>query len=190
VGGPRSRVTSGCEANLPAQYPQASEDSRLPSADVDAGRTSDPAGETTQGASSAHGLSPFVRTDLFMKGSAVGKISDRSTFRALGRPTGRAARGPVRVVFVPGSTDAHAAFPQVGYAIGRRCGNAVHRNRLRRRFRAAVREAAGEVSPGSYLFRPSPEAAELPYPELVRSVREVMIAAASSATAGGGKSPR
>ncbi len=71
---------------------------------------------------------------------------------------------------------------RVGYVIGRRCGNAVYRNRLRRRCRAAVREAAAVVPPGSYLIRPEPEAALLDFADLAGAVREAMAAAAGRAT--------
>ena len=38
--------------------------------------------------------------------------------------------------------------PRVGYAIGRRAGGAVARNKVRRRLRAATRVHAGELEPG------------------------------------------
>lgn len=71
--------------------------------------------------------------------------------------------------------------PRVGYAVSRRHGGAVRRNRLRRRLREAVsqavREAGGAVVPGAYLVRAEPEAVALPYAELVRRLGEAMRAA-------------
>jgi ribonuclease P protein component len=43
--------------------------------------------------------------------------------------------------------------PRVAYAVGRRVGSAVDRNRIRRRLRAAVSQCAGELAPGgAYLL--------------------------------------
>lgn len=114
-------------------------------------------------------------------GPVPGRIRDRSTFRALRRPEGRATRGPVRVSFVSPADAEGERFARVGYAIDRRCGNAVARNRLRRRCREAARSAAAEVPPGSYLLRPEPGAATLDYAGLARAVREAMTAAAGRA---------
>ncbi|MGH9093222.1 MAG: ribonuclease P protein component, partial [Acidimicrobiales bacterium] len=133
-------------------------------------------------------------------------IRDRTTFRTLRRPAGRAARGPVAVAYVPpapASARAGAVFSQVvpgaggepeaadaavtadgcrvGFAVGKACGNAVVRNRIRRRFRAAVREAAGSVPPGSYLLRGDAPAATVPFGSLVTAVREAMAGAAARA---------
>ena len=110
----------------------------------------------------------------------AGRIRDRSTFRALGRPAGSASRGPVRASYLPSSSPTDN-LARVGYVIGRRCGNAVHRNRLRRRCRAAAREATSAVPPGNYLLRTEPEAALLGYADLSRAVREAMAAAADRA---------
>lgn len=38
---------------------------------------------------------------------------------------------------------------RVGYTVTTKCGNAVVRNRIKRRFRALVRELAGECRPGT-----------------------------------------
>ena len=64
--------------------------------------------------------------------------------------------------------DVEAPVPRVAYAVGRRCGGAVVRNRIRRRLRSIVREI--ELAPGDYLLGAGPEAAVLPYDELRRSV--------------------
>jgi len=116
-----------------------------------------------------------------MMAPGVGRIRDRSTQREFRRPAGQAKRGPVRVMFVA-DDKAGEGFAQVGYAIGRQYGNAVRRNRLRRRLRAVVREAAPEIPSGSYLLRADPTIGALSHDELIRVVRAAMIAAASKAS--------
>jgi ribonuclease P protein component len=65
----------------------------------------------------------------------------------------------VRVACVRSSSDV-----RVAYAIGRRVGGAVDRNRVRRRLRAVVAELA--LPGGDYLVSVGPEAADLPFSEL------------------------
>jgi ribonuclease P protein component len=91
----------------------------------------------------------------------VGRITRRAAFAELQRSRARGASGPVRVTFVPAETGEGGVFPQVGYAIGRHCGNAVVRNALRRRARAVVHDAAPTLARGTYLVRLEPPAAEL-----------------------------
>ncbi len=107
----------------------------------------------------------------------VGRIRRAATFRALARPDGRARKGPVSVVFTAHAPEA-ADFPVVGYAIGRREGGAVVRNRLRRRLREAVRASGTELEPGAYLVRAAAPAAEMPFAELSCAVRVAAQAAA------------
>jgi ribonuclease P protein component len=107
----------------------------------------------------------------------VGRIRRRASFRALARPDGRATEGPLTVAYtkmveVPG-------LPVVGYAIGRRVGPAVVRNRLRRRLRAAAAASGPSLPAGAYLVRAGPPAVGLPFAELQRTVHAVAAAAAS-----------
>jgi ribonuclease P protein component len=76
----------------------------------------------------------------------------------------------VTVIFLP----APAGPPRVAYAVSRRVGGAVERNRLRRRLRAVVAGAAPRLAPGAYLVAATPELAALPYPELEPLVAGVM----------------
>ena len=62
---------------------------------------------------------------------------------------------------------------RVAYSVGRQVGPAVVRNRVRRRLRAAVHEVdreRGGLAPGAYLALVRPEAADLEYVELKRSL--------------------
>lgn len=59
--------------------------------------------------------------------------------------------------------DSHdtATPPRVAFALGRALGTAVVRNRVRRRLRAMLQQAAsaGQLPPGMYLFGAVPDAA-------------------------------
>jgi ribonuclease P protein component len=55
----------------------------------------------------------------------------------------------------------------VAYAIGRRVGNAVARNRIRRRVRAAIDQHTAELLPGgAYLFSADRPSMNLSFPTL------------------------
>jgi ribonuclease P protein component len=69
-----------------------------------------------------------------------------------------------------------AAPPRVAYAVGRRVGGAADRNRLRRRLRAIVGEAAPGLAPGAYLVAAGPDAAALPHPQLQALVSDALEA--------------
>ncbi len=88
-----------------------------------------------------------------MPARTVGRITSRAAFADFRRARARGASGPVRVSFVPAEEGVTGVYPQVGYAIGRRCGGAVVRNRLRRQAREVVRAEAPGLPRGSYLVR-------------------------------------
>jgi len=66
--------------------------------------------------------------------------------------------------------------PRVAFAIGRKLGGAVARNRLRRRLRAAFTLAAadGRVPAGSYLATALPAAMAAPFSQLSDDVTTAM----------------
>lgn len=66
---------------------------------------------------------------------------------------------------------------RVAYAVGKRFGGAVKRNRLRRRLRAAMRtvEAGTTLKPGAYLIIPGQRTPVLEYGELVETLKEALI---------------
>lgn len=81
--------------------------------------------------------------------------------------------GPVRVSYVSVS----AAQPQLAFAIGRRFGNAVTRNRARRRLQAAFR-SAWDASPGApmgaYLMTADRAVLTAPFSGLEQAVRSCL----------------
>ena len=79
---------------------------------------------------------------------ATWRVRDRATFDAL-RAGRRGHAGPVRVSWVPES--GAGTPPRVAFAVGRRVGSAVARNRVRRQLRAVVAELAPDLAPGAYL---------------------------------------
>jgi ribonuclease P protein component len=91
-----------------------------------------------------------------------------AALRAEGR---RVRRGPVTITWLPGDD---GQPPRVAYAIGRRVGGAVVRNRVRRRLRAVTADLTPRMRPGAYLFGAGREAASVPYEELKRAVTEAL----------------
>ena len=65
---------------------------------------------------------------------------------------------------------------RVGYAIGRRVGGAVVRNRLRRRVRAVLAELdrTDQIPPGAYLVGAEPEAVQMTFAELRDSLHRAI----------------
>jgi len=65
--------------------------------------------------------------------------------------------------------------PRVAYAIGRSTGNAVVRNRIRRRLRAALQADVAHLRPGAaYLVGAGPAASEYTVSELHRTLRALV----------------
>jgi ribonuclease P protein component len=140
------------EAHVPAEQPKAQEAPRLPFAHAKPGRSGGAQGPTPTRPHAPVGL--------------IWRVRDRATFAVLARAE-RHARGPVTIRFVPGESEAP---PRVAYAVGG-VGNAVVRNRLRRRLRAAVAHAQGELAAGgAYLVSARREALTMPFGALVEAL--------------------
>lgn len=123
------------EAHVPAEQPTPRQAPRVPTPNeqpVRPGNRPRPAPE---------GSSAFV--------GVIWRVRDRATFEALRRRGRRVRRGPVTVVYLPEG----GAASRVAYGVSRRVGNAVVRNRVRRRLRAVVDELErdGDLRRGAYL---------------------------------------
>ena len=141
------------EADLPAQQSETQEEARFPTS------YAQPRG--SRGAQVAP--QPRSRQALGL----IYRVRSRATFAELSRVRPR-RDGEVWVRQVrtvdPGP-------PQVAYAVSRAVGNAVVRNRVRRRLRAIVGEREDALLQGFvYLVGVSPRASELTFDELARSV--------------------
>jgi ribonuclease P protein component len=111
------------EATVPAEHPAAGQAARVPTPDVDARRAVDSEGAAGQGPGPAVGL--------------IWRVRDQATFRSL-RDARRVRRGPLTVAWLADGS----VPPRVAFAIGRRVGGAVVRNRLRRRLRSLARRSS------------------------------------------------
>lgn len=109
----------------------------------------------------------------------IRRVTDRATFVALRRHGIRVRRGPLSAVLLPrGGDDVELAF-----ALSRRVGGAVVRNRVRRRLRAIIAEL--EASPerraprGVLLVGAGPEAVHRTPDELRNDVQRLFTALAA-----------
>jgi ribonuclease P protein component len=86
------------------------------------------------------------------------------------------------VTYLP---EADAQAPRVAFAIGKRAGGAVVRNRIRRRLRGALADLArselGALGAGAWLVSAAPEAATIPAGELRADLRSAVRAARTRA---------
>jgi ribonuclease P protein component len=104
-----------------------------------------------------------------MKRSAVEGLRHASAARS----------GPLTVSWLP---DPSVKPPALVFAIGKRVGNAVVRNRLRRRLREAARRLE-DLQPGLYLIRVSPAATGLSFREMTTYLSSAVRALTQKVTA-------
>ena len=94
--------------------------------------------------------------------ATIWRLSEPAAFGRLQATRHRARSGPLWVAW--SAPVDPSVPPRVAYAVGRRVGGAVVRNRVRRRLRAIVAEAA--PPPGDYLIGVTPAGADLPSSQL------------------------
>jgi ribonuclease P protein component len=147
------------EAHVPTEQPKAQEAPRLPGSYAHARRSGGTQGPTATRPHAPVGL--------------IWRVRDRAAFAALARAE-RHVRGPVTVRFVAGNADTP---PRVAYGVAG-AGNAVARNRVRRRLRAAVARTETELEAGgAYLVSARREALTMPFDVLVGALGALFHAA-------------
>lgn len=162
VGGPVDKETQR-ETNLSAEQPAPGPQARLPESDVDPRRSRRAAQPPTEGASPTVGL--------------IWRIRSRAELGEVARRGRRGRSGSVRVAFL-----ASEPPPRLAFAVTRRVGSAVTRNRVRRQLRAAFRELAGlDLLPaGNYLVAAEPSIVERTYDDMYLDLRRAIAAATGS----------
>ncbi len=105
----------------------------------------------------------------------IGRLTKRSEFLAVRK--GERRRGPYFVLEVL-NRQAPDDVPRIGYTVTVRQGNAVERNRIRRRLREAVRLAGRfDMKPGhDYVVVARREVLDVPFEELKRALRRRIAA--------------
>jgi ribonuclease P protein component len=134
-----------CEAHVPTEGPSAGQEPRIPCPDVDPRRSIHPPEPSGQGSGQAVGL--------------ITRVRDRRTFVALRADGIRVRRGPLSITHLDDDPDGPT---RLAFAITRRVGPAVVRNRLRRRLREICveldRTRPALVPGGALLLVPGPDA--------------------------------
>ena len=150
------------ETYLSAECSEAGQNARIPQADVDQGRPGRDSSTSGERSPTAVGVTtggqPSSRSTV-----TIGPVRSRHTHEALRRSSARGRSGPVSVAFVADSSWSGA---EVAYAINRRVGIAVVRNRLRRRLKAIMAELGPSLPSGAYVVRTGPDGPSLGFAEL------------------------
>ena len=167
------------ETDLPTQRPQARQDPWIPQADVDQGRSSGDPGSPCEGAAAPVGVIPARNGQLTRAG--IGRVRSDRTFEVLRRTSCRGRHGPVSVSFAARPEWSHS---EVGYAVNRKVGGAVVRNRLRRRMRAILAEWVTDLPAGAYMVRSGPDGAALDFDELRMAMTRAVEEATNRPTSG------
>jgi len=158
------------EAHLSAKCTQAGQDPRFPEADVDQGRAGGDPVAPGEGTPSAVGVStgaaPVGRTV-----AGVRPVRSRRTFEELRHRGAKGRCGPLQVSFLKQPTWSGL---EVAYAVNRRVGSAVVRNRLKRRLRAIVSERASSLPAGTYVVHAGPAGPSLEFNDLKVAMNQAL----------------
>jgi ribonuclease P protein component len=93
-----------------------------------------------------------------------GRVTTRRQFARLASPTSKGHSGPLRIAFA--SWEEGPAQVAVAFAISRKVGSAVVRNRIRRRLRDLVDRLEPAPRSGLYLIKCGIETGDLSYDQL------------------------
>jgi ribonuclease P protein component len=161
------------EADVSTKSAPAGEDARLPRADVDQGRAEGAGAPACEGAETADRL-----TGRLQRGQ---RLTASAEFQALFQ-RGRRIDRPALIVLWR-----DAAEPtRVGFAVSRKLGNAVQRNRARRRLREAYRMArASAPVRAALVIIGRPVVLSEPFQALVAQMRQALGAVPGARTSGG-----
>jgi len=116
----------------------------------------------------------------------VAPVRSREEFDALSRARARGRSGPIWVVRAPLPDDDGPVQARVAYAVSKKVGNAVVRNRIRRRLRAVMADLdpVDGLTPALYLVGVRPDAVALAPADLrsrlVAAIRATQPATSSS----------
>ncbi len=101
----------------------------------------------------------------------VHPLSSRRSFQRLSRTGKRAKSKDLSLIYrLDDSQDAI----NVAYSVGKKVGNAVVRNKVKRRLRTLVRECSCQMPHGDYLLMVSSRVAEMEFSELRDEVRAIL----------------
>jgi len=95
--------------------------------------------------------------------TGIRPVRSRRTFEQLRQHGAKGRSGPLTISFLQ---QPPWSGVEIAYAVNRRVGSAVVRNRLKRRLRAIVSERASSLPAGSYVVRATPGGALLGFNEL------------------------
>lgn len=117
---------------------------------------------TSAARSSPQGANRFPKDARILRSSDFRKVYDGGTRFA----------GPLFAAFCLSQPD--VTGPRIGLTVPRALGNAVVRNRIRRRFREAVRHRLDLLSsPWSIVINPRRASRECPFPDLEREIAKL-----------------
>ncbi len=173
------------QAHLPAEQPSAGEDPRVPPADAHPRGSRDPRRTPGQGSLAALGL-----TGVLPAGARLRRKTDfAATLRAGRRRTG-GLRGPLGgaalvVVHLAEGKPGDGPPPQAGFVVSRAVGNAVTRNRVRRRLRHLLAARLATLPPGTrVVVRALPAAAAASSAQLAEALAGALAMTAPASPAG------